>query len=188
MNVEWLPFTAYMPAHLLSHVRFFSNLMDCSPQAPVSVECSRQEYWSGLPFPIPGALPDPGMEPASLALAGGVFSSEPPGKPHLLINTGKLIASKCHCSKEWGYLDHLCIFGRGSKCAMGRRQVWEGNSRLLRKSCGKILGEKVDYIHSNRRCCWTIPKKSKEIKSGDSKIPRGSPREMTTSKIVLGTL
>ena len=103
--------------------------MDCSPQAPVSVECSRQEYWSGLPFPIPGALPDPGMEPASLALAGGVFSSEPPGKPHLLINTGKLIASKCHCSKEWGYLDHLCIFGRGSKCAMGRRQVWEGNSR-----------------------------------------------------------
>ena len=44
----------------------------------------RQEYWSGLPFPSPGYLPDPGVEPvspASPALAGGFFTTEPPGKP-----------------------------------------------------------------------------------------------------------
>ena len=51
-------------------------------QAPLSVGLSRQEYWSGLPFPIPGDLPDPGVEPASLAspaLAGRFFTTEPPG-------------------------------------------------------------------------------------------------------------
>ena len=42
---------------------------------------SRQEYWSGLPFPSPGDLPDPGIKPMSLALAGRFFTSEPPGKP-----------------------------------------------------------------------------------------------------------
>ena len=39
----------------------------------------RQEYWSRLPFPSPGDLPDPGIEPAALALAGGFFTTEPPG-------------------------------------------------------------------------------------------------------------
>jgi len=46
----------------------------------------RREYWSGLPFPSPGYLPDPGIEPVFLApstLAGGFFSTEPHGKPHL---------------------------------------------------------------------------------------------------------
>ena len=45
------------------------------------MEFSRQEYWSGSPFPSPGDLPDPGIEPMSPALAGGFFASEPPGKP-----------------------------------------------------------------------------------------------------------
>ena len=53
--------------------------MDCSCQAPLSMELSRQEYWSGLPFPPPGDLPDPGIEPVSLALAGGFFTTSPPG-------------------------------------------------------------------------------------------------------------
>ena len=53
-------------------------------QAPLSMEFSRQEYWSGLPFTIPGDLPDPWIEPRSLAsstLAGGFFSTDLPGKP-----------------------------------------------------------------------------------------------------------
>ena len=50
-------------------------------QAPLSMGFSRQEYWSGLPFPSPGDLSDPGIEPASPALAGGFFTTEPPGKP-----------------------------------------------------------------------------------------------------------
>ena len=42
----------------------------------------RQEYWSGLSFPSPGGLPDPGIEPAFPALAGGFFTTEPPGNPY----------------------------------------------------------------------------------------------------------
>ena len=51
-------------------------------QAPLSMEFSRQEYWSRLPFPPPGDLPDPGIEPmspVSPALVGGFFTTEPPG-------------------------------------------------------------------------------------------------------------
>ena len=52
-------------------------------QAPLSVGFPRQEYWSGLPLPSPGGLPDSGIEPASPALAGRFCTSEPPGKPLL---------------------------------------------------------------------------------------------------------
>ena len=47
-------------------------------QATLSTEFSRQEYWSGLPLPSPGDLPDPGVEPVCLALAGRFFTTEPP--------------------------------------------------------------------------------------------------------------
>ena len=49
-------------------------------QAPLSMGFSRQEDWSGLPFPSPGDLPRPGTEPTSPALAGRFLTSEPPGK------------------------------------------------------------------------------------------------------------
>ena len=54
-------------------------------QAPLSVGFSRQEYCSELPFPPPGGLPDPGLKPASPVLAGGFFTTEPPGKPWMHI-------------------------------------------------------------------------------------------------------
>ena len=58
--------------------------MDCrSHQAPLSMEFSRQEYWSGLPFPTSGDLPDPGVESLSLespAVAGGFLIPVPSGK------------------------------------------------------------------------------------------------------------
>ena len=49
-------------------------------QAPLSMGFYRQEYWSGLLFPSPGYLPDPGTEPMSPALTGAFFTTEPPGK------------------------------------------------------------------------------------------------------------
>ena len=58
--------------------------MDCSPPDFSVMEFSRQEYWSGLPFPIPGDLPCPGIKPvppASPALASRFFTTEAPGKP-----------------------------------------------------------------------------------------------------------
>ena len=50
-----------------------SDPMDCSPPGSLSVEFSRQEYWSGLPCSHPGDLPNLGIEPASLVLVGGFF-------------------------------------------------------------------------------------------------------------------
>ena len=61
-----------------------ATLWTVALQVPLCMEFSRQEYWSGLPFTIPGDLPDPWIEPRSLAsstLAGGFFSTDLPGKP-----------------------------------------------------------------------------------------------------------
>ena len=64
----------------LSRVRLFEISWTVAHQAPQSMEFSRQEYWSGLPFPPPGDLPDPGIEPGSPALQVNALPSEPPGK------------------------------------------------------------------------------------------------------------
>ena len=53
--------------------------------SPLSMEFSRQEYWSQLPFPPPGDLPDPGIKPVSLALTGGYFTTQ-----HILYYTDKI--------------------------------------------------------------------------------------------------
>ena len=58
------------------------NPMDCSYQAPLSMGFSRWEYWSGLPFPSLGDLPNPAVEPGSPALQADALWSEPPGKSH----------------------------------------------------------------------------------------------------------
>ena len=68
-------------AKLLSHVRLFTTPWTVAYQPPPSMGFSRQEYWSGLPFPSPGDLPDPGIEPKSPALQADALPSEPPGKP-----------------------------------------------------------------------------------------------------------
>ena len=65
----------------LSRVRLFSTPWTVAYQAPLSMGFSRQECWSGLPFPSPGDLPDPGIKSGSPALQADVLPSEPPGKP-----------------------------------------------------------------------------------------------------------
>ena len=57
----------------------FETAWTAARQAPLCMGFPRQEYWSGLPFPSPGDLPNLGIEPASPALAGGIFTAEPPG-------------------------------------------------------------------------------------------------------------
>ena len=59
----------------------FATPSTVARQAPLSMDSPGKEYWSGLPFPPPGDLPDPGIKLMSPALAGGFFTSEPPGKP-----------------------------------------------------------------------------------------------------------
>ena len=65
---------------LLSSAQLFVTLWTVAYQALLSMGFSRQEYWSGLPFPSPGDLPDPGIEPRSPTLQADALTSEPPGK------------------------------------------------------------------------------------------------------------
>ena len=64
-----------MKVNPLSRVRLLATPWTAAYQAPLSMGFSRQEYWSGVPFPSPGDLPDTGTE------AGGFFTIEPPGEP-----------------------------------------------------------------------------------------------------------
>ena len=81
----WIPGAGRFPREGNDYPLKYScleNSMDyVACQAPLSVKFSRQEYWSGLPFPFPGNLSNPGITPESPALAGRFFISEPSGKP-----------------------------------------------------------------------------------------------------------
>ena len=81
-----------LPEFTQTHVHRVASVLSNSSATPWTVACqtplfmefSRQEYWSELPFPSPGDIPHPGIEPSSLAapsLTGGILSTEPPGKP-----------------------------------------------------------------------------------------------------------
>ena len=76
-------FWARSYTHSLSHVQPFAATQLVAQQAHLSMDFSKQEYWSRLPFPIPEDLPDPRIEPVSLALlvlVGGLSTTVPPGK------------------------------------------------------------------------------------------------------------
>ena len=82
-QVQPLILTSVVVVQSLSHVQI-CDLMGCvACQVPLSMGFPGQEYWIGLPFPSPGDLPDPGIEPTSSALAGGFFTTESLGSPIL---------------------------------------------------------------------------------------------------------
>ena len=92
----------------LSHVQLFLPPWTVACQAPLPMGFSRQEYWSGLPFPSPGDLPNPGIKPGSPELQSGSLPSEPPAKllqvyswviftyPHFLLclNMGQIYVNR----------------------------------------------------------------------------------------------
>ena len=79
----------------LSHVRLFATV---AHQAPLSMGFSRQEYWSGLPCPSPGDLPNPGIEPGSPALQAGSFLSELQGSPYLRNELVQFVGTSQKCT------------------------------------------------------------------------------------------
>ena len=85
----------------LSRVRLFVTPWTVASQAPPAMGFSRQECWSGLPFPSPGDLPNPGIEPGSPALQADTVPSEPPGKPILVkilkLKTELRLLGSCVC-------------------------------------------------------------------------------------------
>ena len=74
-----------MKVKSLSHVWLFAPPWTVAHQAPPSMEFSRQEYWSGLPFPSAVDLPNPGIEPGPPTLGADDLPSEPPGNPYMEI-------------------------------------------------------------------------------------------------------
>ena len=79
--LEWVAISSSRNVKSLSRVRLFGTPWTVAYQAPLSIEFSRQQYQSGLPFPSLGDLPDPGIKPTSPALQADTLPSEPPGKP-----------------------------------------------------------------------------------------------------------
>ena len=73
----------------------FATPWTVAHKVPFSMGFPRQEYWSGLPFPSAGDLPDPGIEPQSPALAGRFFTIEPPGKPTFYYSVTKSSLTLC---------------------------------------------------------------------------------------------
>ena len=81
----------------LSRVQLFATPWSVAHQAPPSMEFSRQEEWSGLSFPSPGDLPDPGIEPRSPALLADTLPSVPPGNRGNNTNSEHLLSFE-HCA------------------------------------------------------------------------------------------
>ena len=97
-----------MHAQSLSHVQLFETPCTIAHQALLSMESSRQEYWRGLPLPTLGDLCDPGIKPvfpASPALAGGFFTTEPTGKPKRLL---QIFPSCCNGATSIPYSQESC--------------------------------------------------------------------------------
>ena len=92
-------------------------------QAPLSTEFSRQEYWSGLPFPSPGDLPNPGIEPESPTLQADSLPPEPQGKLSVVINNFHFMATWCeeltHLRRPWCW-ERLRAGGEGDN------RGWDG--------------------------------------------------------------
>ena len=102
-----------LPQHACCHfrcVQLFATLWTVALQTYLSMGSSRQEYWSGLPCPLPGDLPNPETEPRSPAQQADSSQSEPPGKPK---NTG-VVAYPFSRGSSWpkNWTGVSCIAGR----------------------------------------------------------------------------
>ena len=128
-----------MKVKSLSHVRLFATPWTVAYQAPPSMGFSRQEYWSGLPFPSPGDLPDPGIKPGSPSLQADTLLSEPPGKPFPMTDAW---------TKKLWYI-----------------YTMEYYSAIKRNTCESVLirwkserEKQISYINAYmwklERCCW----------------------------------
>ena len=105
--MDKLSWIMYVKVKSLSRVRLFATPWTVAYQASLSMGFSRQEYWSGLPFPSPGDVPNPGIEPGSSALEADALTSEPPGKPMQTQGNHEVLRRKQDGLKEteetWGW-------------------------------------------------------------------------------------
>ena len=110
----WLMHACQCMLHPFRHVQSFANLRTIAQQSRLSMRFSRQEYCTGLPFPPPEDLPNPGIEPASLmspALAGGFFTTSATCLPNISPSNLSVLGSHCPSSqsqqREYFFLEFL---------------------------------------------------------------------------------
>ena len=135
-----------------SHVQLFATPWTVACQAPLSMGFSRQEYWSGLPFPSPGNRPHPGMEPAPPALAGGFLTTS--------TNWEAQNNDKCHTEVS------LHFFRGDAKMLFlglwvgtfkgGLLQLTKMKGFILDKRAERRLGENRGHQGKNPWCSWYI--------------------------------
>ena len=127
--------------------------MGCSPQVSSVHGISRQEYWSGLPFPSPGDLPNPGIKPMSPAFQADSLLSKPPGKP---INNGYYMFDHCSIQSECCWKDKvesswkcgkLRLCQKHHLCTKSRRSCSPEETGKLICSKEQSLGSKETNIH-----------------------------------------
>ena len=144
--------SACMHAQSLSHVWLFVTPWTVACQTPLSMGFPRKEYWSGLPFPSPGDLPDPGIKPVSPTspvLASRFFTIEPPRNPTKAMFSYKWLLRWTlkkwkvkHVQEQgnlghlrlWGHLETVCVFDKKHWRVRPLGSDW-GNSCYERETC-----------------------------------------------------
>ena len=141
------------------------NLTDGSP--PGSSVCGiffRQEYWSKLPFPSPGDLPNPGIEPASPvspALAGGFFTTTPPGKPcSLLLCTNWNLGQHCCSLLLSPWMSFLFQIFQNDYSRFWGFHIWgftqAQSKNIQRKNSKNFLKAKLGFATSWQLFTWHL--------------------------------
>ena len=135
----------------LSRVQLFVTPLTVAYEAPLSLEFSRQEYWSGLPFPSPGALPDPGIKLGSPALQADALPSDPPQFGFSLILKSVIFTifiRKCSLNNICGG-ESAKLSQRGKLSCCGQwisPSVSCGCTWLIRHACHRLALNYLDFL------------------------------------------
>ena len=169
-----IPFSLSL-VKFLSHIWLFVTPWTVTYQALPSMEFSRQEYWSGLPFPSQGDLPDPGIEPRSPALQADALPSEPPGKPPT--NSSDPFGSPCGQRQTLTACLHLC---RPSlSLPSGCMEALSNRPSFLRSSLHSAARD-IKTLHWLHIICKMCPKPFLQLKA-HSDLPPSSVASSATS-------
>ena len=139
-----------MHAKSLQSCLTLCNLVDCRAyQAPLSVRFCRQEYWSGVPCPPPGDLPNPRIEPRSPTLQADSLQSEPPGKP---MNAGVAYPFSRGSSRPRNWTRVSCIPG-GFFTSWATRKVHSSpNHGSVRRVSNSVYRLHMLLVSSQQSC------------------------------------
>ena len=135
-----------------------------APQAPLSMEFSRQEYWSGLPFSFSGGLPHPGIKhtsPVSPALAGRFFTTEPPGKPWNWVILTLILFFPVKFWKQWNWKNRTLVIKIPNTAHLDVPSLWiTGYLKLMVEGRFTSRRERPLEIYQRAACCWIMRKRS----------------------------